>query len=621
MLAQKPVMALIAHTARDIHPPGYYLLLHGWLNLVGDTEFALAFFSVTWGVLLIASVFRLTSFLLGDKVALWASGLVTISAYNVWYSQEVRMYTLGACCGVWVVYFALKAWSAKSEPFAWLGYIITATIGLYILYYFGFLLITLNVALILIFYKQFKVSFLKLLLANLAIVILYLPWLPIAWRQATNPPVPPWRSEIPLPMMLIESWSALSYGESVEISQIWLLLMLTLGLFGLGLYAIPSSRWRILLPMLTFAPLAIIIVVPLITHSPLYHVRYMFTYSPFFYIILAATFAWLWDPPMSPFTGGIKGGVIIVLCIIIGNGFSIYQLHTNPRYTSDDFRGAVQFIVEKWRTGDVIIVNAGYTYTAFQYYADSQAWTYSRLTNMDKNHYLDYPVFQTGTVDGLDTLGWGDERSDFYAMSKNETYHALQTVSNMYPRLWLLRSYDTVTDPHGTIRQWLDENTIQYEDHVFAGQSYIRVQGFLSKYPPAPPVQTNINFGDMIILNGFQPPPTHASAGQTIDVVAWWTAHTSLVDESPYAISLKLWDEKGTLAVQHDEWAVGNLYFTPNWKVEHTIRHPMRLILPSTIQAGQYWLDIEMYHSQSGMPLQIVGEDGHVVTLGGISIK
>ncbi|MCB0226450.1 MAG: hypothetical protein KDI02_22345, partial [Anaerolineae bacterium] len=41
-LAGQSIPALIAHTARDIHPPGYYLLLHGWATLAGNSEFSLA---------------------------------------------------------------------------------------------------------------------------------------------------------------------------------------------------------------------------------------------------------------------------------------------------------------------------------------------------------------------------------------------------------------------------------------------------------------------------------------------------------------------------------------------------------------------------------------------------
>ena len=209
VLAGKSIPDLIAHTARDIHPPGYYLLLHSWTRLAGETEFALALFSTVFGVLLIAAVFMFSRWKFNAHVGLWAAGLLALSPYNLWYSQEVRMYTLAAFLGVLAVYFVLRG--------RYLAYTLTATLGLYVLYYFAFLLIPLNLFLIGCIWK-FRLRWQPWFIANLGIVLLYLPWIPTAWQQATNPPVPPWRSHIPLDTVLIESWTALSSGESVPAS-------------------------------------------------------------------------------------------------------------------------------------------------------------------------------------------------------------------------------------------------------------------------------------------------------------------------------------------------------------------------------------------------------------------
>jgi uncharacterized membrane protein len=210
LLASKSLPDLIAHTARDIHPPGYYLLLHLWTRLSGDTEFALAFFSVVFGLLLIPLTYALARRLLGRTVAVWAALLVAVSPFNLWYSQEVRMYTLGAALGLVALWCAVEIADQFNKPtnqqisrprgWRWLvGYVLAATTGLYALYYFGFLLVTLNV--LVIIYLLLNRQFRRLgiwLLAQVAVLILYLAWLPIAWRQATNPPVPPWRGLIPL---------------------------------------------------------------------------------------------------------------------------------------------------------------------------------------------------------------------------------------------------------------------------------------------------------------------------------------------------------------------------------------------------------------------------------------
>ena len=77
-LAGSPLPELLRHTAGDIHPPGYYLLLRGWLLLTGfgdgradpqtfGLEFVAGFFSLFFGILLIALVYRLARRLGGER--------------------------------------------------------------------------------------------------------------------------------------------------------------------------------------------------------------------------------------------------------------------------------------------------------------------------------------------------------------------------------------------------------------------------------------------------------------------------------------------------------------------------------------------------------------------------
>jgi mannosyltransferase len=165
-LAAQPVVDLVGHTARDIHPPGYYLLLHFWAAAAGQSEFALAFFSLIFGVLLIALTYRLARLLTTPNTAMWAALLVAVSPYHLWYSQEVRMYTLGAALGIAATYCALRAITSPdnfrnlwglSHRF-WLGYILCAALGLYTLYYFAFLLVILNLVFIACLLKTTKIN-------------------------------------------------------------------------------------------------------------------------------------------------------------------------------------------------------------------------------------------------------------------------------------------------------------------------------------------------------------------------------------------------------------------------------------------------------------------------------
>ncbi len=642
-LAAEPVSDLIDHTARDIHPPGYYLLLHFWTVAAGHSEFALAFFSLIWGVLLIPLTYGLARRLVDTPTAVWSALLVALSPYHAWYSQEVRMYTLGAALGLvtvycfWEVIFAHPP--SKKISLFWLGYVLSATLGLYILYYFAFLLLTVNILL-----PMFLPFFIRrgkppevnsfsarnnfpIFSANFLILIAYIPWLPTAWRQITYPPVPSWRTfdSLALWPALLESWSALSLGQSVEPQNVWPILLLTLVLFVLGLLYLlrPSAPSLLRSPALfllacTFGPFLLIYLFSFLT--PLYHVRYLFTYSPAFYVILAAGFVWLMRRRW------VWIGVAAAGLFFAAGLFSLYQYHFDPRYRPDDYRAAVDFIQRHWQPGDVMMVNAGYVYPVFFYYSAWPDLQRRRLVPYQPPAGLPQPLLlQTGVVDGSPQLGWGDPRSDFYAMSAPDTLTALEAVSKDFSRLWLLRAYDTVTDPTGLIRAWLAEHTIPLEDEPFSGESNIRAQGFLLTGASTAPQVKNfrrdeaIRFEDGMALAGWSLPSQTWRAGQIIRIKLWW-----FVTRPPgvdYKMSLKLWTPAAELAAQgQDAWPVGRLYRATAWPVNQIVYQGASLVLPPDLSPGQYWLNVELYHPETGLPLPRLDEADPVVPLGPVGV-
>ncbi len=635
-LAKQTEAALIAHTARDIHPPAYYLLLHYWAGLAGRSEFALAFLSLIFGVLLIPLTYRLARYLVNRPAAIWTAVLITFSPYHLWYAQEVRMYTLATALGVMTAYFGLQALAVmvdsrqRRRPGAtlfWVGYLICAAAGLYTLYYFAFLLMALNLIFLLYtLWPQLKRRVLATLLTvNAFVIVAYLPWLPIAWRQITNPPVPPWRnfSGLDFGPILLESWTALSLGQSVTPATGWPVLLLSLGLAGAGwLYLrrspllpeapVPPLSSVFFLVAYTFGPLLLIYLASFIT--PLYHVRYIFTYSPAFYILLGAGLVWLTRRV------DLWAACVAAAILLLASFYSIYQLQHNPRYQPDDFRAAVNFIEARWQPGDVILVNAGYVYTAFDYYNHLPQLERRRLVPYRRPTDLDHPLLlQTGTVNGWPELGWGDSQADFYPMSEAETAAALEQLTRDFARLWLLRAYDTVTDPTAFIRNWLTQNTTPLEDEPFAGESNIRVQGFLLT-PPTSDGAKIIEFEDGLALAGWELPNHIWQPGQNIHLKLWWLA--TAPPGVDYKMSLKLWTPAGELVAQgRDEWPVGTLYRTTAWPVGQAIYHPVEFSLPADLSPGQYWLNVELYHPNTLQPLARL--DGHdpVVTLGAINIQ
>ena len=630
-LASQSIPQLIRHTAGDIHPPGYYLLLHLWCGLAGDSEYALAFFSAALGTLIVPLSCALAGRWLGRASRPWAGLVAATSAFQVWYSQEVRMYTLAAVLGL-VSLYASGAWVTRpTRPRAWLvptlGYLLSAVLGLYVLYYYGFLLIVLNLLVVGYLLRRRQPGRLYAwLVMQLAVVLLYLPWLPTAWRQALYPPVPPWRGPLHVLTVAREAWTALALGQSVQFEQVWPLLMAIGLLFVAGLGyawrrgqlqpAKPGPAWW--LAGYTFGPLVLIGLVSVVV--PLYHVRYLFTYAPAFYILLAGGLAWL-TRRLRPLA------VIAALVWLAGSGFSIYELHTNPLYAADDLRAAVRFIADRWRPGDAVLINAGYVYTGFVYYYRQPISGRLRLVDYADAPPGPYPLLlQTGTIGGDPQLGWGDPESDFYATSEAETAAALERVTRTFARLWMLRLYDTVTDAHGFVRDWLAQHTLPFEDQLFAGQSFLRVQGFLSATQPMPPVGQSASLEGGVALVGYRA-PSSASAGTALDVVLWWQVSAdSPARDHPYAVSLKLWPAEtesalaGAPCAQQDEWPLGSLMFTPAWPADRPVRHPMRLMLPGELSAGRYQLTVEMYDPLTVQPLKVHGSQEHMLRLQPIEI-
>ena len=91
-LAERSVPDLIDAAGRDIHPPGYYLALKGWIALAGEGELGLRSLSALEGVLAVALTVALGRMLFGRAAGTLAGLLVTLSPFAVYYSQEARMY-------------------------------------------------------------------------------------------------------------------------------------------------------------------------------------------------------------------------------------------------------------------------------------------------------------------------------------------------------------------------------------------------------------------------------------------------------------------------------------------------------------------------------------------------
>lgn len=114
-IAELPLGAISEALRHDGAPPLYYLLLHGWMEVVGTGTIAVRALSGLFAVAALPLAWVAGNRIGGRKVAVTAVLFLAASPFAVRYATEARMYSL-------VVVLALVAWLALDdllERFSW----------------------------------------------------------------------------------------------------------------------------------------------------------------------------------------------------------------------------------------------------------------------------------------------------------------------------------------------------------------------------------------------------------------------------------------------------------------------------------------------------------------------
>lgn len=100
--ASMPVRELLV-IPYDPHPPLYFLLLHYWMDIFGQTAFVARSFSLLFSLLGIIAMFYLGYELYDDKTGLFAALLFATSTLQIHFGRTVRMYSL-------FIFLSLVSW-------------------------------------------------------------------------------------------------------------------------------------------------------------------------------------------------------------------------------------------------------------------------------------------------------------------------------------------------------------------------------------------------------------------------------------------------------------------------------------------------------------------------------
>ena len=145
-ISRFPTPILFDTTARDVHPPLYYLLLDAFRAVAGTGEFALRYSSALLGLLMVALTYRLGAALGGPWVGVIAALLLAVARANVHISQLARMHILATTLSTLALWAAVVLWRDMRNRRAWGGYVIGTAGSLYTFYLTVMLPLALNVA-------------------------------------------------------------------------------------------------------------------------------------------------------------------------------------------------------------------------------------------------------------------------------------------------------------------------------------------------------------------------------------------------------------------------------------------------------------------------------------------
>lgn len=165
--------------ADDVHPPLYFLALHYWMVLAGDSEFAVRLLSVIFGCLSVAAIYQIGKTLFDRETGLLCALFLAVTRMQVEFSQEARMYSLLVLLSLLSVLFFLRLFESGDKRTLFL-YILCSILLMHTHFYALFVITAQNFFFLLLYFINidiFRRTLRRWLLAQAALFVLFLPWL------------------------------------------------------------------------------------------------------------------------------------------------------------------------------------------------------------------------------------------------------------------------------------------------------------------------------------------------------------------------------------------------------------------------------------------------------------
>ena len=471
----------------------------------------------------------------------------------------------GGLASTWCLWRLLTA--AKPGMAAWLGYVLSTTLGLY-LHFFGFLVPLTHVAVALVWLARRRNGrgLWAWAAAGAAIFVLYLPMaarsLGVLGFSGWRAPVDPNR----IPWLLLQAYSA---GDAMPAPWAqWVpLAYLALALIGAAAWTRRRADAGIFLSVAALA--AMLLTWLLVVRRPDFHVRYtIFLSAPLLLLVAggvaAADPAWLRHRPGRAWQR--VAPALLLALLLAANGLALRRLYTDAGLHKPDFRGAAaaisQGVAAQEAARQVVLVDGPNPELVFNHYYHGAA-----------------PVVDLRSLEGA---------------SAEEMDAALRAATEGVSGAWELLYFKAP----GPVQSWLATHGWPVAPTY---HNDIRVQHVALDQGPMREAPIDVFFGEALELRAAAVDAVPRRPGDLLRVSTTWQTHSQAPE---FKFSLRLLGPDGRPVAAEDY--VPQNWFAPTslWAVGQAAVDQHALVVPNDLAPGVYRVTLRLYDPANGVAVE-----------------
>ncbi len=615
-MAQRSLEQIARDAAADIHPPGYYWMLKLWSGMFGFSAGGIRSLSALSGILTVAVVYKTALEITyrtekkQHEFALLASFLAAVSPFQVFYSQEARMYALLALEGTLLMWALLalrrrvtvQGLSSSIAGYAVL-YLLAAAAGLWTHYIFGVLIVAAAGTAVWWWLVEMQLpgnvgetgvnpeaysgakghrqAFLLFLILNFVALLAYLPWLPTGIERLLN-----WPSQdgslgsLEGLRLTLQTVAVGTVRTGPQLGWAWLLLVVLLPICGLWQLRRSGAGAALLLWLLL--PVVVMFSFGLVNPS---FMKFLLVLSPAWCLAVAACPSLLAAGPGSAHLLGWRSSVMI-----------------HERMGSAT---ALRLPLASVATGSVAVLAAALAATALPaYYSDTAARdnyagiarTVAALGDPDEDLVVLNAPGQTDVWRfydvGIEYLPLPAERPPDRARTEETLLKQTADSRRIFALFWATEQ----SDQEKIVENWLGR-------HAFKGweswQGNVRFATYsMPKNLSCKPLDAPYVFEDLAELFELCLSQGPLAGGDTLMVGLRWRPLST--PDRRFKVSVQLLDTRDQVVVQRDGEPAGGSLPTTVWQKDEIVVDNHGLSVPFGTPPGAYRLIVAVYDAETG---------------------